>query len=1031
MKQSPQESIEVKGSLKKAKRSRSLRMLIVVPCLVALVLQGCIYFFGLSFTGSVQQMEADSYDLFSGRVTSRADYLENLMVQRWSNIGNAAAAIEDHTDALLRSSGATVADISPGSDLAVSIINASANEVIECLRSTETSGAYLVLQGNQALNPQRDSINTGIYIRDANPSENYDNNSDLLLGRCPTAVAKRLDLALDSNWAPNCVFSVSDGSSNDFYYRPLETARKYPTAKSSDLGYWSPPHDFANNGQKSMTYSVPLRTSDGSVLGVLGIEITLNRVMALFPYEELDKHGSGSYLFALAKPLGTVLGDDEGLPLADTPRTYELIDGRGGSYAPYVDSDTHLFDARIDQASRMRLTTSARDSMAAASKLALYGPNSPYADDSWVVIGVDPEKYLFASANALKRILLVAFALSLLVGFILALSIGFALSTKLTAFMRQVRMRRPDGEVVFTPTNVSELDELAAAIKALSDDVASSASRLMQIIKLSNRRIGAFEYDAGTDTVFYAGPFFDLLGVDDYPSFPPGVDREKIAEGTLGVESLKLLFGAYRPHMMASSDDDNCWIIDVVHKRRILRLCLTDGKENARTFGLLEDVTDEITARRRIEHERDYDILTGLLNRRAFERLAESSLADARRKHSYGVMIMFDLDGLKTINDSYGHDWGDGYITRAGELIHTAIGAFGLAARISGDEFLVFLTGERKIVDATVERLRTAFESQFFDTPDGRSIRVRASMGSASFPEDATDFVRLREYADFAMYAAKNTRKGELCAFDYDLYQQKSYLLSKKEDLNRLLDEVLVDYHFQPIVDAHTGAVFGYEALMRPRLKSLASPELVLDLARSESKLYLIEHITFFEALKQYSRFSMDESIHLFVNTIGTQCLSASDVDELTALYPSLLKSLVAEITESEYGRGLLARKQEVTKFWGASIAIDDYGTGYNSEAILLENIAQYVKVDISIISNISHDADRQAILLNLLGYAHERGIKVIAEGVETEEQLETLIGFGVDYIQGYLSGRATATPQPVDPALVALIRSLNDRSAS
>ncbi|MEG2005957.1 MAG: EAL domain-containing protein [Raoultibacter sp.] len=1015
--------------LERAKRSRSLRMLVVIPCCIALVLQSCLYFFGLAYTGSVQQMETDSYSLFSGRITSRSDYLENLMVQRWSNIGSAAIAIERSANNVLSDYGATPADISTGSDLAVSLVDASAASVIECLRSTETSGTYLVLRGGQSTNSDMDSNNTGIYIRDANPKENYDNNSDLLLGRCPTAVAKRLGLALDSNWTPNCMFAADKGSDNDFYYKPLVMAEKYPQADGIDLGYWAPPHDFADNGKRSITYSMPLRAADGTVFGVLGIEIALDRVMALFPYEELDKQGSGSYLFALAKPSDVAIPDDRGLPMENVPRTYELVDGRGGSYASYTDPNNRFFDAYLNEEGRMSISSSSKDSLAYASKLSLYGTNSPYADESWVVIGLDPEQSLFASAHALNQILLGAFVFSLVIGLILALSIGFALSSKLTAFMQQVRTRRPDGKVTFTPTNVLELDELAAAIEVLSADVASSASRLTQIIRLSNRRIGAFEYDADTEAVFYAGPFFDLLGVDDFPQFPPEISRESIAGGTLDAHSLARLFEAYKSFMQPYPDDERCWTIDIVHRQRIVRLRLTSGEATSRVFGLLEDVTEEITARRRIEDERDHDILTGLLNRRAFESSAEKLLAEARRKSLPGIMIMFDLDGLKSINDSYGHDWGDGYITRAGDLLRTAVGPFDLASRISGDEFLVLIIGNRSAIAATVARLQSAFEHEFFNTPDGTALRVRASMGSARFPEDASDFAHLREYADFAMYTAKNTRKGELCAFDYDLYQKKSYLLSKKEDLNRLLDEVLVDYHFQSIIDARTGDVFGYEALMRPRLKSLPTPDLVLDLARSQSKLYRIEHITFFESLKAYSRFGIDESIRLFVNTIGTQCLSSDDIAELTKLYPQLLKSLVVEITESEYGRGLLEYKRKVTKRWGAAIAIDDFGTGYNSDVILLENVADFVKVDISIIANITHDADRQAILLNLLGYAHERGIKVIAEGVENKEQLETLIGFGIDYIQGYLTGRATARPSPADPEIVSFIRLLNQRA--
>ncbi|MEG2531284.1 MAG: GGDEF and EAL domain-containing protein, partial [Raoultibacter sp.] len=904
------------------KHSRSLRMLVVVPCCVALVLQGCIYYFGLAYTGSVQQMEADSYSLFTGRVTSRAEYLENLMVQRWSNIGGAAAAIERSADKVLAQQGTTPDTLTTGDATAVALVDASADALIDCLRSTEASGAFFVVKDKGPVNPEADSIQTGLYVRDFNPTENYGNNSDLLLGRCPSAVVKRLNLALGSNWAPNCMFAASDGRENNFYYEPLRAAAQHPEAQSADLGYWARPHDFADNGQASITYSVPLKTSRGEVFGILGIEVALDRVMALFPYEELDSQGTGSYLLAIAHPVVEGTPEDEGLPVGDVPRTYEMLDGRGGSYGPYTSTGNPLFDAQLDESGRMHVDSSSKDMMAHASKLSLYGENSPYAKDSWVVVGLDTRQALFSSAQWLSRSLLVSFAVSVVVGLAFAVMMGVVLTAKFSSFMQQVRNRRPNGEVAFTPTKVLELDELAGAIEALSADVVSSASRLGQIMALSDRRIGAFEYDRTTKTIFYAGSLFELLGVDDFPDFPADIDRASMEAGTLDAASLKRLFEAYAPFMQPSADRASTWIIDIPHTQRIVRFRLTDDEEASHVFGLLEDATDEVSARRRIENERDHDILTGLLNRRAFERSAEELLEEACCKNLSAMMFMLDLDGLKFINDSYGHDWGDGYITRAGELIYSAVGTLGLSSRVSGDEFLVLVAGEPGVVAQVAADLQTAFATKFFDTPDGQHMRVRASMGSARFPEDASDYTRLREYADFAMYTAKNTRKGELCVFSLDLYQQKSYLLSKKEDLNRLLDEVLVDYYFQPIVSARTGEVLGYEALMRPRLASLSSPDLVLELARSQSKLHRVEQITFFEALRTYERFGMEDHLRLFVNTIGTQCLSEEDIATLSARYPVLLKHLVAEITESEYGRGFLERKREVMEAWGGSFAI-------------------------------------------------------------------------------------------------------------
>ena len=159
-------------------------------------------------------------------------------------------------------------------------------------------------------------------------------------------------------------------------------------------------------------------------------------------------------------------------------------------------------------------------------------------------------------------------------------------------------------------------------------------------------------------------------------------------------------------------------------------------------------MTDEIATRRRIEHERDHDVLTGLLNRRAFEQAVTERLADD--PPAFGVMLMLDLDNLKYINDTYGHDWGDHYIKAAASVIERTFEGEGFFARISGDEFLVFVDrcadadGAYRLFDAFMRALDTSV----LEAPDATVLKVRASVGVAFYPEDAVDFSHLREYAD-------------------------------------------------------------------------------------------------------------------------------------------------------------------------------------------------------------------------------------------------------------------------------------------
>ena len=405
-------------------------------------------------------------------------------------------------------------------------------------------------------------------------------------------------------------------------------------------------------------------------------------------------------------------------------------------------------------------------------------------------------------------------------------------------------------------------------------------------------------------------------------------------------------------------------------------------------FGLVEDVTHEIETRRRIEHERDHDILTGLLNRRAFECEVTQRLEDD--PPPIAAMMMLDLDNLKYINDTYGHDWGDHYIKAAGRAVSLTFQGSGLFARISGDEFLMFVDRcpDRASIDALFDAFRHSLETSELEAPDGRTLKVRASMGVAYYPQDAGDFARLREYADFAMYMAKSSRKGELFTFEDESYREKSFILNNKEELNRLLEESLISYHFQPIVDARAGEVAAYEALMRPQIESIPTPDRVLALARSQSKLYRVEHVTFFGALETYARFPQSGRHH----AVRQQHRDATALRRrragLQERYGDLLKRVVIEITESEYSREMALYKEALAHRFGARLAIDDFGSGYNGETSLLDYRADFVKIDMGIVRDIDTVKDHQDIAKSLISYAHDRGISVVAEGIETEAEL-------------------------------------------
>ena len=441
----------------------------------------------------------------------------------------------------------------------------------------------------------------------------------------------------------------------------------------------------------------------------------------------------------------------------------------------------------------------------------------------------------------------------------------------------------------------------------------------------------------------------------------------------------------------------------------------------------------EALERRRIEHERDYDILTGLYNRQAFRRACEELFAHPE-KLGHAALVMTDLDNLKQINDTYGHDWGDQYLRQTGRCLAQSTPAGTLCARLSGDEFLLFFYGyrSREEIRRKLEELREALHASTSTLPNGSELHISISAGVAWYPENSTDYNTLKKYADFAMYQVKHSEKGEMREFDAGMYNQEAYALQTRNEFEEMLRQEAVDYYFQPIFSARSGRVVAYEALMRPRMPTLRSPLAVLKLARELGRLYDVERLTVFKASETFQDLRrkglIREDALLFVNSIANVSLNDADVREYNRLYGDLLPDFVVEITEEEeLNLKELERKRYVPGASG-TVALDDYGSGYSNGNSLLTIEPRYVKVDISIIRNIDTNTDKQQFLTGLVTYAKPRSIQVLAEGVETMAELQKVLELGVDLLQGYGCARPAPVPGPIAPEAMDVLREFNDR---
>ena len=979
----------------------------MIPMLFVLLLQALLFVGTIIFGGTVDQLNRNAFDILNERVINRKNYIENEM-QRWTSINGTVQKINSETEELVGRSGITVGDLSANSPVTAELLDIISQDLIDSLQKQSVTGAFVVLNGQDDPEQTFDVAKAGIYLRDMNPISNPEDNSDLLIERASSVITQKLGIPMDTGWSPQFHFTEEfPAESYNYYYKPFRAALEYPEISYSDLCYWSKPFQLSTDDISIITYSVPL-ISNGVPYGVFGIELSVDYLKSMLPYDEIASDKAGSYLL-------TVTDADE--------MEFENLLSSGPVFRQLYGDEGNLRIQKRVYGDSFLLQPSARasgDMYGCVQYFKLYNSNTPFEDDRWGIIGMVKGEKLLGFSTKVGMTVAVSLAVSLVAGLLIVLVISRIVTKPITQLARKVKNSNPHLPVKLDKTRIAEIDQLAKAVESLSDSVAESASKLSKIIEMTSTAVGAFELNKKDGNTFYTEHLFEIFGLqDDYST-------HGMMDNRIFLEKLEQT----RQFLDEANERDRVWLYQVRRQTggpgwARLRVVV----ESDRIIGVAEDVTQQIIEKKKIEYERDYDLLTNLLNRRAFYNLLVELFSRPEQLKT-GAMMMFDLDNLKYINDAYGHDYGDQYIRCAADILRKNTPASAVVSRMSGDEFYIFLYGceEKGQVLDTVEQIKQGLAETLFPLPDDATFRVRASAGIAWYPDDAVSYEQLIRYADFAMYTVKHTVKGQVMQFNIEEYQKDSYLLHNKEELNKLIDERLIEYHFQPIVVASTGEVFAYEALMRSKVDTLKSPLEILTLARSQSKLYEIERLTWFCSMEAFvAQDQIPPDVRIFLNSIANQNLSQQDFAEFEQLYRPHLSRIVVELTEEEKQNSVFSsQKQECIRLWQASLALDDFGTGYNGEAMLLCLTPQYVKIDMSIIRNVDTDKNRQKILQNLLSYTKERQIKVIAEGVETRGEMETLIRTGVDYLQGYYIGMPQKTASPVNPEVIAQIQAIN-----
>ncbi|SMF21175.1 PAS domain S-box-containing protein/diguanylate cyclase (GGDEF) domain-containing protein [Alteromonadaceae bacterium Bs31] len=429
--------------------------------------------------------------------------------------------------------------------------------------------------------------------------------------------------------------------------------------------------------------------------------------------------------------------------------------------------------------------------------------------------------------------------------------------------------------------------------------------------------------------------------------------------------------------------------------------------------GSLLDVTELKTAQMELEKLAFYDPLTELPNRRFFRGHLELTIASAKKYDKKLAVMMTDLDDFKKINDTFGHDAGDRLLTKIGAKLKAAASSIDVVSRMGGDEFMVLVKNiennsqlERKtqlILEALNEKV----------TIKGQAVKVGGSIGVAVYPTDAIAYEELIRYADIALYNAKSHGGNSISYYSSDLDKRIKDKMRLEQKLRKALDEGKLDVYIQPIYDAKTREMYKGEALVRwiDEEDGYIRPDIFVALAEESGLIYDLGRVVL-EKVCAFISENKDKLLSFGMNSIAVN-LSAKQffATQLVSFFSNMFShyNINPEMIEFELTESMVMDDvndaigiMRAIRTLGCKLSIDDFGTGYSSLSYLKQFPINTLKIDRSFIKDIPEDKNDVEIAYTIIAMAHNLGLSVVAEGVETKEQWQLLKEQNCDHIQGY-----------------------------
>jgi len=700
--------------LRKLMNKQSITYKLTVFLIILVFGQAVIFTGVLILAGVLKESETNAIRTFEDKVFNRRDYIQREMRNRWTNM-----------DAYLDIFSKDLLAYEKEPDQA--FLDGEVTTLIEMLRTTMATGAYIILENDEIYGDHN-----AIYIRDYDPILNAQVNNDLYLVAGDNQISLTHDIPMDDIWHYH--FNVNETNSA-FYETPYTLAPVYGDARM--LGYWSKPFRITPDDAPIITYSLPLEDQYGNLYGVVGIEISLSYLEKFMPATDLMAVDAMGYMMGYSGaaseqifPMVSVGALQKRLFNLEEPFAFEAVDAS--------ESVLKILNHHASQ-----------PIYACVSNMGLYNFNTPYDNERWYLIGLMPRNELLSFVNKIKQILLASIFVSLVLGGGAGFFMSYRFTRPIQQLARTVRSQNPAtlAQMTYEKTGLKEIDELTQAIEIANANVVESSLKLSRIIDLLDISIGAYEYSVDDHTVFVTDKLTEMLYLDTADA------KVLYANKALFIAFLESVFANIEP------EEDDVYKVPNRHNAWVK---IKQEQVDGRTIGVVLDASDEILDKRQIMMDRDYDSLTKLLNRDAFQKQVENIL-ESDERFPAAAFMMLDLDFLKEVNDIYGHQWGDRYIEMTAQYLVCLSSENLIVGRRSGDEFYLLLYGQEhqnKIIEK-VDAFYKVLQDRPLKMPDGKMRNISISGGLVMLEDSVYAFDELTHLADEWLYRAKRSGKGQ------------------------------------------------------------------------------------------------------------------------------------------------------------------------------------------------------------------------------------------------------------------------------